>query len=160
MIAIVLAAILWVVFGYQRETIRRDFVVPIEYLNTPVEWVLEEPKVTEVKVMLMGPAQAFQLLHPERLKISVDLAQLRPGTQEITLTQDMVKAPSNLSVASIITGTDQDHHVPTPPVDRPYRGPDGKQPAPGDVGPRASRPPPPRRRSSSPAGSAARGSGS
>lgn len=103
-LAIVLAGILWVVFGYQRETIGRDFVVPIEYVNSPVEWVLEEPKVTEVKILLMGPTQAFQLLHPERMKVSVDLAQLRPGTQEITLTQDMIKAPSNLSVASISPG--------------------------------------------------------
>lgn len=103
-LAIVLAGILWVVFGYQRETIGRDFVVPIEYVNTPVEWVLEEPKVMEVKILLMGPTQAFQLLHPERMKVSVDLAQLRPGTQEIILTQDMIKAPSNLSVASISPG--------------------------------------------------------
>jgi YbbR domain-containing protein len=103
-LAIVLAGILWVVFGYQRETIGRDFVVPIEYVNTPVEWVLEEPKVMEVKILLMGPTQAFQLLHPETMRVSVDLAQLRPGTQEIILTQDMIKAPSNLSVASISPG--------------------------------------------------------
>jgi uncharacterized protein (TIGR00159 family) len=103
-LAIALAAILWVVFGYQRETIGRDFVVPIEYVNTPVEWVIEEPKVTEVKILLMGPTQAFQLLHPERMKVSVDVAQFRPGTQEITLTQDMIKTPSNLSVASISPG--------------------------------------------------------
>jgi diadenylate cyclase len=101
MIAIVLACILWVVFGYQRETIRRDFVIPIEYVNAPVEWVLEEPKVTEAKVILSGPAQAFQLLHPDSLKISLDLKQLRPGTQEITLTREMIKVPSNLAVTGI-----------------------------------------------------------
>ncbi len=101
LIAVVLACILWVIFGYQRETIRRDFIVPIQYLNAPVEWVLEEPKVMEAKVMLTGPVQAFQLLHPDSLKISVDLKQLRPGTQEIVLTGDMVKAPSNLTVAAI-----------------------------------------------------------
>ena len=100
-IAVVLACILWVIFGYQRETIRRDFIVPIQYLNAPVEWVLEEPKVMEAKVMLTGPAQAFQLLHPDSLKISLDLKQLRPGTQEIVLTGDMVKVPSNLTVAGI-----------------------------------------------------------
>ncbi len=100
-LAVVLACMLWVAFGYQRETIRRDFVVPIEYLNAPVEWVLEEPKVTEAKIMLMGPAQAFQLLHPESLKVSLDLKQLRPGSQEITLTREMVKSPSNLVVSSI-----------------------------------------------------------
>jgi len=100
-IAIVLACILWIVFGYQRETIRRDFVVPIQYLNPPVEWVLEDPKVMEAKVMLTGPGQAFQLLHPDSLKISVDLKQLRPGVHEITLIREMVKVPSNLSIADI-----------------------------------------------------------
>ncbi|MDA8123883.1 MAG: diadenylate cyclase [Deltaproteobacteria bacterium] len=100
-LAIVLACILWVIFGYQRETVRRDFVVPIQYLNAPVEWVLEDPKVMEAKVMLMGPAQAFQLLHPDSLKIALDLKQLRPGAQEITLKREMVKAPSNLSVVGI-----------------------------------------------------------
>lgn len=101
MIAVVLACILWIVFGYQREMIRRDFTIPIEYLNAPAEWVLEEPKAMEAKVMLMGHAQAFQLLHPETLKISLDLARIRPGVQEIVLTRDMVKVPSNLSVAGI-----------------------------------------------------------
>jgi YbbR domain-containing protein len=100
-IAIVLACTLWFVFGYQRETIRRDFTVPIEYRNAPAELVLEEPKATEAKVMLMGHAQAFQLLHPENLKISLDLAQLQPGRQEVALTRTMVKTPSNLAVAGI-----------------------------------------------------------
>ncbi len=100
-IAIVLACTLWFVFGYQRETIRRDFTVPIEYRNAPAEWVLEEPKATEAKIMLMGHSQAFQLLHPENLKISLDLAQLPPGRQEVTLTRNMVKTPSNLAVAGI-----------------------------------------------------------
>ncbi|MCX5839431.1 MAG: diadenylate cyclase [Deltaproteobacteria bacterium] len=100
-IAVVLACILWFVFGYQRETIRRDFTVPIEYRSAQAEWVLEEPKATEAKVMLMGHAQAFQLLRPESLKISLDLAQLQPGRQEVALTRAMVKTPSNLTVASI-----------------------------------------------------------
>jgi len=103
-LALFLASILWIVFGYQRETIGREFVVPIEYLNAPVEWVLEEPKVTEAKVLIMGTYQAFQLAPAESIKLSVDLSQLRPGTQEISLTRDMVKAPSNLSVASITPG--------------------------------------------------------
>jgi YbbR domain-containing protein len=100
-IAIVLACVLWIVFGYQRETISRNFVVPIQYMNPPVEWVIEEPKVMEAKVTLTGAGQAFQLLHPDTLKISVDLRQLRPGVQEIALKHDMVKAPSNLSIVGI-----------------------------------------------------------
>jgi diadenylate cyclase len=100
-IAVVLACTLWFVFGYQRETVRRDFTIPIEYRNAPAEWILEEPKATEAKVMLMGHAQAFQLLHAEDLKISLDLAQLQPGKQEVTLTRGMVKTPSNIAVTGI-----------------------------------------------------------
>jgi uncharacterized protein (TIGR00159 family) len=100
-IAIVLACIVWIVFGYQRETIRRDFMVPIEYRNAPAEWILEEPKATEAKVMLMGHAQAFQLLNPQNLKISLDLAEFPPGKQEVTITRNMVKVPSNLAVTAI-----------------------------------------------------------
>ncbi len=103
-LALVLAGILWVAFGYQRETIRREFVLPIEYVNAPVELVLEEPKVTEVRVLLSGTYQAFQLLNVERIKIAIDLSQIRPGTQEIALTRDMVKTPSNLSVSNITPG--------------------------------------------------------
>ena len=103
-LAIALASILWVVFGYQRETIGRDFVVPIEYINAPAEWILEDPKVTEVKVLLMGTPQAFQLLPADRIKLPIDLAELKPGTHEISLTRDMIKAPSNLSVVNISPG--------------------------------------------------------
>lgn len=99
--AIVLACMLWFFFGYQRETVRRDFVVPIQYVNTPTEWILEEPVVAEAKVMLAGTAQAFQLLHPESLKITLDLKQIRPGAQEIALKREMVKTPVNLAVADI-----------------------------------------------------------
>ena len=100
-LAIVLACILWIVFGYQRETIRREFAVPIEYLNAPMELVLEEPKMVEAKVMLMGHAQAFQLLNPDDLKIAIDLEKIHSGKQDIYLTAKMVKNTSNLNVASI-----------------------------------------------------------
>jgi len=100
-LAIVLACILWVVFGYQRETVRREFTVPIEYLNAPMELVLEEPKIAEASVMLLGHAQAFQLFNPKDVKISIDLEKIHPGKQEIFLTGKMVKNAANLSVTSI-----------------------------------------------------------
>ncbi len=99
--AVVLACFLWIVFGYQRETVRREFAVPIEYLNAPMELVLEEPKISEASVMLMGHAQAFQLLKPEELKVSIDLEKVQPGKQEIILNGKMVRNAPNLTVTSI-----------------------------------------------------------
>lgn len=103
-IAIVLTCILWLMFGYQRESIRRDFTLPIEYLNVPPEWVIEEPKIADAKVTLTGPSQAFQLLNTETLKISLNLSQIQEGKQEIALTRDMISTPFNLSVVAIKPG--------------------------------------------------------
>jgi len=100
-IAILLSCILWVAFGYQRESVRRDFTVPVEYLNVSPDWVIEKPKITDVKIMLMGPPQAFQLLNADTLKVSLDLSQLREGWYEIALSEDMVKKPSSLTVVGI-----------------------------------------------------------
>jgi uncharacterized protein (TIGR00159 family) len=100
-IALVLSCILWIAFGYQKESVRRDFTVPLEYLNVPPAWVIDKPKIADVKIMLMGPPQAFGLLNPETLKLSVDLSNIREGTYAIPLTHDMIRRPSNLVVVGI-----------------------------------------------------------
>jgi diadenylate cyclase len=100
-IAILLACVLWVIFGYQRESLQRDFTIPVEYLNVPPEWIIEEPKITEAKVMLVGASQAFQLMKADTLKIALNLSQLQEGRQDVTLTNEMINTPSNLTVIGI-----------------------------------------------------------
>ncbi len=100
-VAVVLALGLWFSFGYQKESIQRDFVVPIEYRKISQEWEVEENLHKEVTVTLLGPVQAFNLLDPATLKVSVDLSNLAEGKQEIPLTSDMVRIPSNLSLMRV-----------------------------------------------------------
>lgn len=100
-IAVVLAFVLWFGFGYQRDILRRDFIVPVDYKNAPVNWKIDEPQVAEVKVILQGPAQAFQLFDERTLKLSLDLSGLAERKREYILSKDMLNAPSNLSVAEI-----------------------------------------------------------
>lgn len=100
-IAICLACILWIIFGYQKESISKDFTVPVEYLNVPSEWFIEEPKITEAKIMLVGPSQAFQLLNTNTLRISINLSQVQEGRQDIVLTKEMISTPSNVNVVGI-----------------------------------------------------------
>jgi YbbR domain-containing protein len=100
-IALVLSCILWIAFGYQKESVRRDFNIPLEYLNVSTDWVIEKPKIADVKIMLMGPPQAFALLNPDALKLSVDLSQIREGRNDVVLSNDMVRRPSNLTVTGI-----------------------------------------------------------
>jgi len=100
-VAIIMAILVWVGLGYQREIVQRDFTVPIEYRNIAPEWVIEEPKILDAKVMLMGPEQAFRLFDASTLKISLDLASLKQGGQEIPLTKEMIKTPRSLSLTGL-----------------------------------------------------------
>ncbi|MBN2688246.1 MAG: diadenylate cyclase [Deltaproteobacteria bacterium] len=100
-LAVALASVLWLAFAYQTESIRRDFVIPIEYRNLQSSWIIEEPKTKEASITLVGSQQAFNLLDPQTLKIVVDMSALKEGRQALHLSRDLVRSPSNLSVLSI-----------------------------------------------------------
>jgi diadenylate cyclase len=100
--AIALACTLWGAFGYQRDILRRDFMVPVDYKNAPVNWKIEEPQVAEVKIILQGPAQAFRLLDESSLKLSLDISGIAERKREFMLNKDMLNIPFNLSVAEIV----------------------------------------------------------
>ncbi len=100
-VAVLMALLVWIGLGYQRETVQRDFTAPIEYRNIAPEWVIEEPKILDAKIMLMGPEQAFRLFDASTLKISLDLAGLKQGGQEISLTKEMIRTPRSLSVVGL-----------------------------------------------------------
>ena len=101
-IALGMACLLWIAFGYQRDIVRRDFIVPIEYKNVPRNWQIDEPQITETKVILQGPQQAFHLLDERSLKLSVDLSEVMDKKREFNLTSDMINAPSSLMIADIV----------------------------------------------------------
>lgn len=101
-IALVMACLLWVAFGYQRDIVRRDFIVPIEYKNVPHNWQIDDPQTMETKVILQGPDQAFRLLDERSLKLSLDLADVVNRKREFDLTANMINVPSSLKVADII----------------------------------------------------------
>ena len=101
-IAMVMVCFLWIAFGYQREIVRRDFIIPIEYKNIPRSWQIDEPQVNETKIILQGPQQAFRLLDERSLKVSLDLSAVMDKKREFNLTSDMVNAPSSLTIADIV----------------------------------------------------------
>lgn len=100
-IAIFLSCALWFIFVFQTGTIRRDFVVPIEYRNLASSWVIEEPYPKEATITLLGRARAFDLLDRAALKITVDMSHIKDGGQDIALSTRSVYRPSSLSVVAI-----------------------------------------------------------
>ena len=97
-IAVVLALGLWFVFGHQKESVQRDYIVPIEYRKVSQDWEIEESRATQATVTLMGSSQAFSLFDPNSIKASIDLSSIVEGRQTIMLSSDMVNIPSNITV--------------------------------------------------------------
>jgi uncharacterized protein (TIGR00159 family) len=100
-LALALASLLWLAFGQRTELIRKDFTVPIEYKNAVPGWVITEPEIKEARVTLSGPEQAFRLLAPETLGVSVDLSRLEEGMQEIVLSRDCMRIPADLFLEAV-----------------------------------------------------------
>jgi diadenylate cyclase len=100
-VAILLACGLWLAFGYQTESIRRDYVRPIVSRNLPADWIIEEQKPKETTVTLMGSKQAFGLLNEESLSVVLDLAGVKEGRQELPIGNNNIQYPSNVTVVGI-----------------------------------------------------------
>jgi uncharacterized protein (TIGR00159 family) len=100
-IALGLAAILWLAFGFQTEIIRRDFVIPVSYRNLPADWTIESQEPRETAVSFTGSKQAFDLLDTASLGMLVDMSAVVEGQQVIPLNNRSIVHPSNLSVADI-----------------------------------------------------------
>ncbi|MFA5090020.1 MAG: diadenylate cyclase [Candidatus Omnitrophota bacterium] len=100
-IAVVLAFGLWLAFGHRSETIRRDFVVPIEYRNLAQDKIISETKPREVTITLSGSERAFSLLDPKELKLSMDMSKIKEGTDKYYLNKDMVRKPAGFSLLNI-----------------------------------------------------------
>lgn len=75
--AVIAAISLWFAFAYHTDTIKRTFVVSIEYRNLPSGFEIDEPKPTHVEATLSGPEQAFTLLSPTRIAVSLKIEDVR-----------------------------------------------------------------------------------
>ncbi len=100
-VAILLACSLWLAFGYQTESIRRDYVRPIVSRNLPSDWIIEDQKPKETTVTFMGSKQAFGLLNEESLSVTLDMTGVKEGRQERPIGNNNIQYPTNLTVVSI-----------------------------------------------------------
>ena len=100
--ALILACILWLLFAYRVETVRKTLVVPIEYRNLPETWVIDDPRQTRAELTLSGSERAFDLLDANDLTISFDLDQVRSERPYSFRTEASLKGlPDELDVNQI-----------------------------------------------------------
>lgn len=101
LLAITLTIGAWFVLAYNPQTIRRTYVVPIEYRSLPANHVMFDQAPTEARVTLSGLDRNFRFLEPGSLKISIDLSETLIGSNAIGITDRQIRLPLNLSLERI-----------------------------------------------------------
>ncbi len=91
----------WWMIVYDSNQIYRTYVVPIEYRNVPKSMPLGDSLVNEARVTIAGTENAFRFLAPSTLSISMDMDALSTGQRRFSVTESMVRLPTNLRVTGI-----------------------------------------------------------
>ncbi len=121
LLAVALTVGAWFALAYNPQTVRRTYVVPIEYRGQPASHVMVDPPPNEARVTLSGLDRNFRFLEPSSLKISIDLAESHAGSNAIAITDRQIRLPLNLALERIdprIVRVDMRAKQALPPVDQ------------------------------------------
>ncbi len=99
--AFVIAWVVWFLFSAQTSTIQRNFAIPIEFKNTPNNYMAQEYSPEEVVATISGNESDFNLFNPDQLKATVDLSNTKLGWRRILITSNEINIPLNLSIVKL-----------------------------------------------------------
>ncbi|MDZ7767337.1 MAG: diadenylate cyclase [Melioribacteraceae bacterium] len=98
--ALFTAILLWLLFAFRVEIIQKTFEVPIEYRNIPDTLLLDSNRPSKAEVTLTGPERSFDT-ESENIVISLNMANVKPGLQEVLITSNDINESTNISVEQI-----------------------------------------------------------
>lgn len=97
--AMILAIFFWSAVVLSRYEVReRVLTTPIEYISLPAHLALGGDKQVEARLHLAGPVSELDRLDPFRMRVTVDLAGVLPGTQTVVITEGNVALPRGISL--------------------------------------------------------------
>ncbi len=100
-VSIFIALFAWIIFAYHSDRIFRNYTVPIEFRNLTSGISLTQQVPSKAEVILEGSEQAFRLLDPADLVVSLNLGDLKKGKNEFALDEEDLKLPSGLNLYDI-----------------------------------------------------------
>jgi hypothetical protein len=93
---------LWLVLAAGSETIQRDVVVPISYVNIPTDAIVTSSAPKEITITLQGRGQlAFDALDESKPKIEISGDTLKLGWNTVHLTENDISKQRNLRTVGI-----------------------------------------------------------
>ncbi len=105
-LSVIVAAVVWVlVVGPQGESVGRTHRVPVVLRHAPASFMLDQPRPSDVLVTLAATERGFRRLDPASLAVTVNAADIRPGSQQIRLGQQDIELPRGITLHRIAPDT-------------------------------------------------------
>jgi len=105
-LSVVVAAVIWVLaVGPQGESVGRTHRVPVVLLHAPASFMLDQPRPSDVLVTLAATERGFRRLDPASLTVTVNAADIRPGSQQVRLGQQDLELPRGITLHRIAPDT-------------------------------------------------------
>lgn len=98
---VALSVLIWVYSNQNSPLVQKNFVVPLEFQNVPVELVVSDAVPEEVVVTLEARGGNFQSMNSGEIRVPLDLSNARTGWRQFLVDSDKVKVPFGFTVVKI-----------------------------------------------------------
>ncbi len=100
LLALIFALLLWVyVTGHEQSEM--GFTVPLELTNIPAKMEIVNEPPAYVSLRVRGDSRVLNNIKPGKIKVTLDLSQLKEGKNTFTITREQVILPKGLTVTRI-----------------------------------------------------------
>lgn len=99
--AVLVTIALWFVFVHEGRLTYRAFQVPVEYTNIVKGLAVKEVRPQSVEVTLSGPRRYFYFIRPTRVRLILNMGDMKEGYQSKQIQRSNVSYPEKLRLESI-----------------------------------------------------------
>jgi diadenylate cyclase len=102
LVSMALAFSVWLFVNAQFVLVQRNFVVPLEFKNLPMQYTISDTVPQETVVTLQGRSSDLDTLRGSGLKATIDLGSInREGWHQILIEQTDISTPYNTTILKI-----------------------------------------------------------
>jgi diadenylate cyclase len=101
LVAVLMTVALWFVFVHEGRITYQAFQVPVEYTNIDKGLVVKEVHPQTIEVTLSGPRRYFYFIRPARIRLTVNMGDLKEGYQSKLIQRSNLSYPEALRLESL-----------------------------------------------------------
>jgi len=100
-VALGMAVALWVLVVYRTQSVQLTFDTPVEHRLLPGDLMVLRVNPETVKITLFGQRKAFDFVNQGKIKLTLELSEIKKGRHPIAITSSDIHHPAGLELQDI-----------------------------------------------------------